>query len=234
MKRKHLVPILLMSLSGLLLAGALFTPDARTTTNLIDPTATLRTTPLPDLVLTLTANRLAKPQVSSPPTQADKGAEYYWFVCLPCHGDKGQGLTDEWRSVYGPDEMNCWQSKCHGKRHPQEGFELPHQVPPVLGPTALGRFNNAEELHHVIATSMPWWGPSFMTSEESWNVAAYLLREQGIMPPQATLNEGNAPIFRMRTQAPATEEEKPITATVIGLLVVSAGAAVWWYRKHPD
>lgn len=234
MKRKHLAPILLMGLSGLLLAGALFTPDERTATNPIDPTATLRTTPWPDLVLTLTANRLVKPQVSSPPTQADKGAEYFWFVCMACHGDKGQGLTEEWRSVYGPDEMNCWQSTCHGKRHPREGFELPHQVPPVLGPNALGRFNNAEELHHVIATSMPWWGPSFMTSEESWNVTAYLLREQGIMPPQVTLNEGNAPIFRMRTKAPATEEEKPITATIIGLLVMSAGAAVWWYRKHPD
>ena len=232
MKRKSLNWLIVIGLGGLLLAGGLLPSTTSTLQRAPDVTATPAGTPLPELVLTLTANRLAKPAASSPPTQADKGAEYYWFVCLPCHGDKGQGLTDEWRTAYGPEDMNCWQSGCHGKRHPQEGFELPHAVPPVLGPRALGRFNTAEELHKVIATSMPWYWPSYMTAEQSWQVTAYLLRQQGVMPPNVTLNEGNASIFKLRTPAPHLEEEKPLTAAAIGLLAVTVVGLVWHYRKR--
>jgi hypothetical protein len=96
----------------------------------------------------------------------------------------------------------------------------------------LGNYANAEELHHVISTSMPWWGPKYMTSEQSWQVTAYLLRQRGVMPPLVTLNEGNAPIFRLRTPAPNVEEEKPVTVAAIGLLVIAVIAVVWHYRKH--
>jgi len=233
MNRKSLGWIILIGLGGLLLASDLLpstaAPAAQPT---IAATATPAGTTVPDLILTLTYNRLDKPRVSNPPTQADKGAVYYWLVCIPCHGDKGQGLTEEWREVFGPEEKNCWQAECHGKRHPDEGFELPHAVPPVLGLTALGRFNNADELHRLIATSMPWYRPSYMNAEESWQVTAFLLRQQGVMPPQVALNEGNAPIFRLRTPAPSLEEERPLTAAVIGLLVVAVLGVVWHYRRR--
>jgi hypothetical protein len=232
MKYKVLGWALVIGLGGLLLASMILPPAASAIQSAVISTATLAGTPVPQLVLTLTANRLAKPLMSTPPTQADKGAEYYWFVCLPCHGDVGQGLTNEWREAYGPEEMNCWQSECHGKRHPPEGFELPHVIPPVLGSTALTRFNNAEELHKVIAASMPWYRPSYMTAEQSWQVTAYLLRQQGVMPSNITLNEGNAPIFRLRTQAPAAEEERQVTAAVISLLAVAVVGVVWHYRKR--
>ena len=145
MKRKALGWILLIGLGGLLLVSNLLPSATPAIQPTIVSTATPAGTPFPDLILTLTYNRLDKPQVSTPPTQADRGAVYYWLVCIPCHGDKGQGLTEEWREVFGPEEKNCWQAECHGKRHPDEGFELPRTAPPVLGPTALGRYNNAEE-----------------------------------------------------------------------------------------
>lgn len=230
MKRKVIGWMLLSGLGGLLLASMLLFPVVPAAPS-VTPTATAAGTLVPELILTLTYNRLDKPQVSSPPTQADKGAVYYWLVCIPCHGDKGQGLTEEWREVFGPEEKNCWQAECHGKRHPSDGFELPRAVPPVLGTAALGRFTNAEELHHVIATSMPWYRPSLMTAEESWQVTAYLLRQQGVMPPRVTLDEGNAAIFHLSTPAPQVEEEKPVTAAVIGLLVVAVVGVVWHYRK---
>ncbi len=236
MKRNAFGWILVMGLGGLLLLSML--SPVSTAANVlaiqsaITPTATPAGTPVPELILTLTYNRLDRPQVSNPPTQADQGAVYYWLVCIPCHGDKGQGLTDEWREVFGPEEMNCWQAECHGKRHPEEGFELPHVVPPVLGSAALGRFNNAEELHRLIDESMPWYRPSYMTDEQGWQVTAYLLRQQGVMPPLVTLNEGNVSIFRLRTPAPAVAEERPLTVAVIGLLVVAAVGVVWHYRKR--
>jgi hypothetical protein len=232
MKRQSMGWILLIGLGSLLLVSTLPPSAAPAAPSAITPTGISDGTPVPELILTLTANRLDKPQVSTPPTQADKGAIYYWLVCIPCHGDKGQGLTEEWREVFGPEEKNCWQAECHGKRHPNDGFELPHVVPPVLSAAALGRFNHAEELHHVIATSMPWYRPSLMNSEESWQVTAYLLRQQGVLPPKVTLTEGNAPIFRLRTQAPAIEEERPVTAAVIGLLMVAVVGVVWHYRKR--
>jgi hypothetical protein len=125
MNRKSLGWILLIVLGGLLLAGTMLPPVAPATQPKVVPTATPAGTLVPDLILTLTYNRLEKPQVSTPPTQAELGAVYYWLVCIPCHGDKGQGLTEEWREVFGPEEKNCWQAECHGKRHPDEGFELP-------------------------------------------------------------------------------------------------------------
>jgi hypothetical protein len=231
MKRKALGWALLIGLGGLLLAGGMLpaaTPVAAPTAT---PTATVAGTPIPELILTLTYNRLDKPQVSSPPTQADKGAVYYWLVCIPCHGDKGQGLTEEWREVFGPEEKNCWQAECHGKRHPDDGFELPRTAPPVLGAVALGRFNNAAELHHVISTSMPWYRPSYMNSEESWQVTAFLLRQHGVLPPQVTLTEANAPVFRLRAPAPQVAEERPITLATIGLLALAVAGIIWHYRK---
>jgi mono/diheme cytochrome c family protein len=232
MKGKALGWMLLIGLGSLLLISMAAPPVMPAAQPAIVPTATPVGTPVPELILTLTYNRLDKPRVSTPSTQADQGAVYYWLVCIPCHGDKGQGLTDEWREVFGPEEKNCWQAKCHGKRHPDDGFELPHAAPPVLGPTALDRFNNAEELHRLIATSMPWYRPSFMTEEQSWQVTAFLLRQQGVMPPKVILNEGNAPVFRLRTPAPALEEERPLTAAAIGLLTVAVVGVVWHYRKR--
>ena len=78
---------------------------------------------------------------------------------------------------------------------------------------------------------MPWYRPTYMNADESWQVTAFLLRQQGVMPPQVTLNDGNAPIFRLRTPAPQVAEERPVTVAVIGLLVVAVVGIVWHYRK---
>jgi cytochrome c5 len=70
--------------------------------------------------------RLAQPILSSPqnPTQLDQGSLVYWGICMACHGDRGQGLTLEWRAVYGEDQ-NCWASRCHSGNHPPDGFIIP-------------------------------------------------------------------------------------------------------------
>lgn len=80
------------------------------------------------------ADRLARPILSSPenPTQLDEGSLVYWKICLTCHGDRGQGLTDEWREVFG-ENANCWTSKCHAANHPPQGFFIPRdRLPPAI------------------------------------------------------------------------------------------------------
>lgn len=194
------------------------TPIGRSTPGQV---ATLDLTAVPELILTLTWNRLDRPTpMANPPSQIDKGAVYYWLVCIPCHGDRGQGLTDEWRQVFGPEEQNCWQSKCHAANHPPDGFSLPHAVPAVLGPGSLQRYTTGAELYHIIQTSMPWYNPDFITADEEWQVTAYLLYKQGVLPPDVTLNAANVGTFRLGTVAPIKSEERPLTFALVGLLGV--------------
>ena len=139
-------------------------------------------------------DRLAKPILPSNPSQADYGTIEYWLVCMACHGDRGQGLTDEWRSASGPEDQNCWQSKCHASNHPPEGFELPHFVPRIIGENTLLRFSTAQELYEYIAFQMPWWAPGMLTEEQNWLITAYILRENGIIL-DVDLDADNASLF---------------------------------------
>jgi cytochrome c len=128
-----------------------------------------------------TPDRLAQPTLPAEPSQADRGAQQYWLSCMPCHGDRGQGLTDEFRQTYPPEDRNCWESGCHGERPYDSGFTLPKQIPAIIGPqAALGKFSDAAGLHAYIKTAMPFWKPGSLTEEESWRVTAFLLRENGI------------------------------------------------------
>lgn len=124
---------------------------------------------------------LSGPILPDNPRLADKGAVIYWGVCMACHGDRGQGLTEEWRERGFGEDANCWQSKCHASNHPPEGFDLPRTIPPVVGAGTLRRFVTADELQVYLHASMPWWNPKSLTSEEAWELTAFLLREKGAL-----------------------------------------------------
>ncbi|NTU56798.1 MAG: hypothetical protein HGA79_11160, partial [Anaerolineales bacterium] len=103
-------------------------------------------TPLPQPTPTFDVTRLDKPTVvSETPSQLEAGSLKYWSVCMACHGDKGQGLTDEWRDAFGPEDRDCWRSGCHGPDHPQQGFLIPQDkiIPSVAGLGSHVRFVNA-------------------------------------------------------------------------------------------
>ena len=135
---------------------------------------------VPAQAVTPTPDRLAEPTLPAAAGQADLGAQVYWLWCLPCHGDRGQGLTDEFRKTYPPEEEYCWEGGCHGERPYEDGFKLPPKVPPVVGPSALRKFPTAANLQGYIAAAMPYWRPGSLTEEENWQVTSFLLRENGI------------------------------------------------------
>lgn len=122
---------------------------------------------------------LTLPTLPASATEADVGAEIYRLVCRDCHGDVGQGLTDEWRAKWNPDDQNCWQSKCHASNHPIEGFDLPRYVPALMGSSALARFQEPTDLQEYIKTYMPWHNPGSLTNQEYWQLTAFLIRENG-------------------------------------------------------
>jgi len=151
-------------------------------------------TPIPSPTPTFDIQRLASPAVAEIPTQADEGALIFWGVCIACHGDRGQGLTDEWRIGAYDADNNCWESGCHGKDHPDQGFELPKTLtfPPVGTASALGRFENAQQLYDYVVVMMPWWKPRSLTPEKAWQLTAYILKMKGSLPEGMELEQTNA------------------------------------------
>lgn len=142
---------------------------------------------------------LTCPTVPAQPSQAEQGAYVYCQVCMTCHGDVGQGL-DEWRAELDPPDNNCFQAKCHGKRHPPEGFEIPPFAPVVMGVGVLDHYGNAKALHDDMAETMPWWNPGYLTADEYWQITAFLLEANGIQLGPIKLNEMTSPLIQINTK----------------------------------
>lgn len=113
----------------------------------------------------------------------------YWLNCQPCHGDRGQGLTDEWRAQYPPEDQNCWQAGCHGERPYPDGFTLPRAVPALIGANTLTRFATAAELQAFISRAMPFNKPGSLPQEETWAITAFLLRAHGLPDSRLPVTE---------------------------------------------
>jgi len=163
------------------------------------PPSTLQPTP--------TIDRLAAPPTVENPTQADEGAQLFWLYCQPCHGDRGQGLTDEWRAQYPPDHQNCWTSGCHGRQPYEEGFTLPTAVPAVTGEESLERFETMEQVYGYVSSAMPYEAPGHLSEEEYLAITAFLARAHDIWDG-TPLNTANISNFRLRP-APATSPPEP-------------------------
>ena len=147
---------------------------------------------LADVSATPTPDRLAEPTMPPAPSQADYGAQVYWLSCLPCHGDKGQGLTEEFRQTYPPEEQYCWERGCHGPDPYESGFTIPEKIPAVIGSQAISKFSDGAQLQSYIRGAMPFWKPGSLTDEEAWRVTAFILRANGLWDGAGELNGSNA------------------------------------------
>jgi mono/diheme cytochrome c family protein len=187
---------------------------------------------------TPTVDRLAEPTLPPVPSQADHGAQVYWLSCMPCHGDRGQGLTDEFRATYPPEEEYCWESGCHGANPYESGFTIPKQIPALIGNTTLAKFADAAQLNAYIRATMPFWNPGSLTEEDAWRVTAFILRQNDLWDSSTELNASNAanvkipraafltPIVTLQpaeAETPAGNESLPwlIIAGVVVLILLS-------------
>jgi mono/diheme cytochrome c family protein len=180
---------------------------------------------------TPTVDRLAQPTLPAVPSQADHGAQVYWLSCLPCHGDRGQGLTDEFRKAYPPEEEYCWESGCHGARPYENGFTLPMKIPGVIGGSTLAKFADAAQLNAYIRATMPFWKPGSLTEEESWRVTAFILRQNGLWDDSKELSASNAidvKILRGAFLTPIATPQQTEAPGRNGIMVwvITAGAVV--------
>jgi cytochrome c len=217
--KKTLVKLLFVPFGiALLIAGLFFDKGtAESVTSQVDVTPTV--------------DRLAQPTLPAVPSQADHGAQVYWLSCLPCHGDKGQGLTDEFRKTYPPEEEYCWESGCHGARPYENGFTLPMKIPGVIGESTLAKFTDAAQLNAYIRATMPFWKPGSLTEEESWRVTAFILRQNELWDASTELNATNAANVKIPRGAFLTPVATPQQADIreengIVVWMIVAGAVV--------
>ncbi|MBI5563769.1 MAG: hypothetical protein HY870_02665 [Chloroflexi bacterium] len=135
---------------------------------------------------TPTRDRLATPVLPPSPQPADYGRQVYYLNCMPCHGDVGQGLTDEWRDVWEEDHRDCWASGCHGGRAGDEGFPVPRTVPAVIGaPPILGEFKTIAELYDYLRSTHPPQRPGALSEADYHNVTALLWEASGRSTPKS-------------------------------------------------
>jgi hypothetical protein len=150
-------------------------------------------TPFPTFALILsstpTLDRLAEPPLPPNPTQLEKGKYLFWLNCAACHGDRGQGLTEEWRNVYVED-ANCWARGCHAGHNGDKGFPIPRMVPAIISASGdLPPFKTPEQLFEFLHTTHPPQNPGFMPDGDYWALTAYLLDQNGRLPAEELLGQ---------------------------------------------
>jgi hypothetical protein len=228
--KKASIPVgwLVLSVMALCLAACQPAPVANAQSTPEPTIAPYKTELIEQGFVELVPNDFPNPVLPENPVQADYAEEPYYMVCMACHGDWGQGLTDEWRERgYGEGFDNCWQSQCHGSNHPDHGFQLIKSIPGVTGYGSMTRVSNAGELFDVIYETMPWWNPGSMGEKEAWEMTAYLMRARGEIQPDTNLDAGNAPIYRLHTPAPEVIDERPGVAALLITLTFGTIAFVW-------
>ena len=183
---------------------------------------------------------LEPPPTVYPPTQASQGAHVYYLVCMACHGDKGQGLTQEWLDKLNPFDRNCWQSKCHASNHPPEGFKLPRNVPAIIGPGEMDIFPTALALHDYIQARMPWQAPGSLSEEEYWQLTAFLVQANGFDPGGQPLDSTRAAVVYLGAQPSPTpapipgSEQAGGTFWLVAVIVLLLAGMVGWVLFRPS
>ncbi|MCA9978754.1 MAG: hypothetical protein KC413_23505, partial [Anaerolineales bacterium] len=164
----------------------------------------------------------------------------------PCHGDVGQGLTDEWRAEYPEDHQNCWKSGCHGDKPYEEGFTLPDTVPAIIGGDSLKRFQTLGDVYEFTRATMPFEYPGVLSDEEYLAVTAFLAQENslgnGILLTKANMAQVQLRPEENKPEATATPD---VTFTIVplssvwpgvllgsGLALVFLVGGVWLWRRR--
>ncbi len=203
--------LLLLGVMGLVLAVRQFSRPAPSLTA-APQTPTAYAIPLPSI--------LDRPVVSNPPTQVQAGHLIFWEICMVCHGNEGQGLTDQWRQEAFGEDRDCWTSKCHASNHPPEGFEFPNIVPAIAGGGRLGRFSSAQQLYDYVVAMMPWWNPGSLSPDKGWQVTAFLLELNGTLPEGVFLDGTVASAIPVHRALSTPANDSQLALIFAGLLAL--------------
>ena len=182
---------------------------------------------------TPTYDPLAEPPLPENPTEYELGRNLYWHWCMTCHGDVGQGLTDEFRTIWVEDHQNCWGRGCHAGHPGDAGFPIPTVVPGLVSEAHLKQFACIQELSAFLKATHPPQSPGILKDDEYHAIALFVftMNER----PLIDLPIANTPTpvpTSTATQVPAPQSAsaKPpiyiglvIALLVAGILILAAG-----------
>jgi hypothetical protein len=123
---------------------------------------------------TATYDPLDEPLLPQNPTEYELGRNLYWHWCMTCHGDRGQGLTDEFRGIWEPEHQNCWGRGCHAGRPGDTGFPIPTVVPALVEETHLSKFISVQNLSDYLKATHPPQSPGILKDEEYHAIAVFV------------------------------------------------------------
>ncbi|MGB8981817.1 MAG: hypothetical protein WCC12_08075, partial [Anaerolineales bacterium] len=108
--------------------------------------------------------------------------------CMTCHGDRGQGLTDEFRGIWEPEHQNCWGRGCHAGRPGDEGFPIPTVVPALVNEHHLAGFSCLQALTDYLKATHPPQSPGVLKDEEYHAIALFVftLNDRPLIEPLPT------------------------------------------------
>jgi hypothetical protein len=141
---------------------------------------------------TPTYDPLAEPFLPPNPTELELGQNLYWHWCMPCHGDKGQGLTDEFRSIWEPEHQNCWARGCHTGHRDDQGFPIPTIVPGLVNDGHLAQFSSLQEFDDYLQATHPPQSPGVLKSQEYHAIALFVFTLNG--RPLVVITSTAAPV----------------------------------------
>jgi quinol-cytochrome oxidoreductase complex cytochrome b subunit len=198
------------------------------------PPATQAAPPGPAVTLR-PSERLARPVLPSHPTLADEGVQLYWANCMVCHGDQGQGLTPEWRTLINQADTYCQLPGCDVDVLYPLDLILPPSVRPVIGRDTLMRFDDGGQLYRTILQTMPRQAPGTLTVDQAWPLTVYLLRANGALPQAIQLTPDNAVLALLHRAAQPRGDERPGAILLAASLALAGGLlAVRAKDAQPD
>ena len=180
---------------------------------------------------TPTYDPLVEPLLPPNPTEFELGQNLYWHWCMPCHGDRGQGLTDEFRGIWEDDHQNCWGRGCHAGHEGDMGFPIPTIVPALSDDSHLAQFPSMQGLADYLQATHPPQSPGILTAEEYHAIALFVFSMIG--RPLVDVPIMATPVFiltPLQTQASSQEPSEssfpvyavPIFAMLlVGLFIVA-------------
>jgi hypothetical protein len=193
---------------------------------------------------TPTYDPLVEPPLPEHPTEYELGRNLYWHWCMTCHGDKGQGLTDEFRGIWEEDHQNCWGRGCHAGHPGDTGFPIPTVVPALVDDLHLAQFASLQALFDFLKATHPPQSPGILKDEEYHAIAFFVFAMNNRSPITIPVTNTPSPMptFTVApTHAPVAISQDsrsysfPIYMVIIGsafLVGILALATRTRFRNH--
>jgi hypothetical protein len=184
---------------------------------------------------TPTYDPLVEPSLPENPSEYDLGRNWYWHNCMTCHGDVGQGLTDDFRAIWPEDHQNCWAHGCHGGHNGDEGFPIPTVVPALVNESKLAQFSSQQTFYKYLKSTHPPQDPGGLTDEEYQAIVKFVFSLNDRTINEITPTSTFEPISTLTPVPEGKSAEKgapqPTIFVYIGLGIFIIVLVIWTYRK---